>query len=160
MIKPFKGTLFFSLVLMGVSLFHFQLESFILKLTALNFVIYLIYGLFLAFFLVIFFKISRAGKNLEMGVLLLVTGLIFFFLFSNPRLLFKLEIFEFFLLGVLAALDNKKRKSLVPFIIILAVACLVELVTTLWSGTRFYYLDVWIHSLAGLSGYITGFLML
>lgn len=156
----FKISLLFVGLLVVVNIFHYHLETLILKMSALKFATYVIYGLFLAFFVVLLVKAIRTGKNLEIAVLLLGIGLIFFFLFSNPRLLFKLGVFEFFILGVLAALDNKKNKSVVPFLIILGAACLIELTGNLVTGTRFYYMDVWIHSLTGLSGYIAGFLLL
>jgi hypothetical protein len=131
-----------------------------LKLSAEKFVLYLIYGLFFSFFLVIFIKCLRARKNLELAIVLLTMGLIFFFLFSNPRILFKLTILEFFILGILVALDNKKSKSLLPYLLLFGTAFLVEIVTSLFAAPHFYYLDVWIHSLTGLSGYIAGFLLI
>lgn len=140
--------------------FHFHLETLILDLSAWKFVLYLIYGLFFSFFLVIFIRLFRARKNLELAMVLLIIGLIFFFLISNPLLLFKLAILEFFILGLLVALDNKKSKSLLPYLLLFGTACLVEIVTNLASGTHFYYLDVWIHSLTGLSGFIAGFLLI
>lgn len=145
---------------MVVNIFHYHLESLVLKMSALKFTNYVIYGLLLAFFVVLITKAIRTGKNLEIAVLLLGIGLIFFFLFSNPRLLFRLGVFEFFILGVLAALDNKKTKSAIPFLIIIGAACVIELTGNIVTGTRFYYLDVWIHTLTGLSGYIAGFLLL
>ncbi len=158
--KRFKGSLIYIGFLAVVGFLHFQLETLILNLSAGTFIIYSIYGLFLAFFLLIFIKTFRAGRNLEVAVLLLTMGLIFFFLFLKPIFLFKLGILEFFILGLLVSLENKKSKSLAPFLLLFGTACLMEIVTNLAGGTRFYYFDVWIHSLTGLSGYIAGFLLL
>jgi len=87
-------------------------------------------------------------------------GVVFFFLFSNPRLLFKLAILEFFILGLLVALDNRKSKSFLPYLLLFGTAFLIEIVTSLFAAPHFYYLDVWIHSLTGLSGFIAGFLLI
>ncbi len=131
-----------------------------MKMSAYTYTIYIVYGVFLAFFTVAFIKAIRTGKSLEIAAILLTCGLLFFFLFSNPRLLFKMAILEFFILGVIVATENKKAKSYLPFVILLGVACLVEIATNLFSGSRFYYLDVWMHSLSGLSGFIAGLLIL
>lgn len=158
-LKRFKISLVYIIVLMIVNLFHFQVENLLIKLTGKNFMGYLIYGLFLAFFLVLLIKIILSKKSLEPVVVLLIMGLIFFFLFSRNPLLAKLGVLEFFLLGVLAALENKKAKSLFPLILIIAAALLVEAVGNFSSGGVFYYLDGWINILTGLSGYIACFLL-
>lgn len=158
--KKFKTSIIYIIILAVVSALHFQLETFVLKLSAGTFFLYLIYGLFLAFFLVIIIKTYMAGKNLDLAIALLLPGLIFFFLFSNSTFLYKLGIFEFFILGLILTMDNKKAKSPLPFILLVGAACLTELVTNITAGTYFYYLDVWINSLTGLSGYIAAFLLL
>ncbi|MCP5106998.1 MAG: hypothetical protein GY950_26675 [bacterium] len=56
-------------------------------------------------------------------------------------------------------MDNKKAKSVIPLVLLLGTACLIELVTSVPAGTRFYYYDVWVHSLSGLSGFVAGFLL-
>jgi fructose-specific phosphotransferase system IIC component len=127
-------------------------------MSAGTFARYLIYGFFVAFFLVFFIKFGKLRRQLEIAVGILVFALIFFFLFSRSMFLFKLGILEFFILGLLAALDNRKARSYLPFLLILGAACLVEVVTNTAAGTRFYYLDVWVHSLAALSGYVSGHL--
>ncbi len=153
-LKKYKISLVYIIVLALVNLFHFQFESLSIKLTGKNFMVYLIYGLFLAFFLVRFIQVILAKKNLEAAVLLLIIGLIFFFLFSRNPLLAKLGVLEFFILGVLVSLENKKAKSFFPIILIIAAAFLVEAVDNFTSGGVFYYLDAWINVLTGLSGYI------
>lgn len=160
--KKFKTSIIYIIVLAVVSVLHFQLETLVLKLSAGTFFLYSIYGLFLAFFLVLLIKTYMAGKNLELAIALLIPGLIFFFLFSNSRFLFKLGIFEFFILGLLLARDNKKAKSPLPlpFVLLIGAACSIELVTNIAAGTYFFYLDVWINSLTGLGGYIAAFLLL
>jgi len=163
-LKKFKTSIIYIIVLAAVSALHLQLETLVLKLSAGTFFLYSIYGLFLAFFLVLIIKTYMAGKNLELAIALLIPGLIFFFLFSNSRFLFKLGIFEFFVLGLLLARDNKKdnkkTKNPLPFVLLTGAACLTELVTNIAAGTYFYYLDVWIDSLTGLGGYIAAFLLL
>jgi hypothetical protein len=95
-----------------------------------------------------------------MAIALLVMGLIFFLLLSKTVLIYKLSIVEFFILGALVSFENKKSKSLLPFLILLGTACLMEIITNLSTGTRFYHLDVWINSITALSGYIVTFMLL
>lgn len=158
--KKFKTSIIYIIVLAAVSALHFPLETLVLKLSAGTFFLYSIYGLFLAFFLVLIIKTYMAGKNQDLAIALLIPGLIFFFLFSNSRFLFKLGIFEFFILGLLLARDNRKAKNPLPFVLLIGAACLTELATNIAAGTYFYYLDVWINSLTGLGGYIAAFLLL
>jgi hypothetical protein len=82
-LKKFKTSIIYIIVLAVVSALHFQLETLVLKLSAGTFFIYSIYGLFLAFFLVLIIKTYMAGKNLELAIALLIPGLIFFFLFLS-----------------------------------------------------------------------------
>jgi len=159
-LKKFKVSLIYILFLAVINVFHSYLRTLILNLSAETFVLYLIYGLFFSFFLLIFIKCVRTRRNLEIAIVFLVMGVIFFFLFSNPRLLFKLTILEFFILGLLVALDNRKSKSPLPYLLLFGTAFLIEIVTSLFAAPHFYYLDVWIHSLIGLSGYIAGFLLI
>ena len=87
-------------------------------------------------------------------------GIIFFFLLSRSPFLAKLNIVEFFILGILMSIENKKSKSIVPFFFLIGVAFLIEIISNFSLGSRFYYLDVYINSLTALSGYITGFLLI
>lgn len=159
-IKKFKVSLIYIIFLVVASAFHSYLENLFLNISAIKFVLYLIYGLFFSFFLAIFVKSIMAGKNLEIAIVLLTMGLIFFFLSLKPIFLFKLGILEFFLLGVLISIDNKKSKSILPFFFLFVTALLVEIVPNLFAGTSFYYNDVWILSLTGLSSYIAVFILL
>lgn len=159
-LKKFKFSMFYIIVLIAVNFFHFQVGDFLITLTGKNFILYLIYALFVSFTLVLLFKIIPSKKNLELAILLLTMGLIFFLLVSRNPFLSKLSILEFFLLGLFVSLENKKSKSFVPFILLCAAAFLVEAANNLSSGSHFYYLDVWINSLAGLSGYAAGFLLI
>ena len=158
--KKYKISFIYIIALAVVALFHRPLERLVLRLSAGEFVLYLIYGLFLAFSLVIIIKAYLSGKNLDLAAALLIAGVIFFFLFLKSMFLFKLSILEFFILGLLVSRDNKKAKSLIPFFILIGAACFIEFVDNIIPGTRFYYYDVWIFSLTGLSGYISGFLLL
>lgn len=134
--------------------------DFLIGLTGKNFLLYLIYALFVAFSLILIIKVFPAKKNLEIVIVLLVMGLIFFFLISRTPFLAKLSILEFFLLGILVSLENKKSKSFLPFILLFAAALLVEVANNLSLGSRFYYLDVWLNSLTGLSGFLAGLLII
>lgn len=156
--KKFKISIIYIIALAVVAIFHRPLERLVLRLSAGEFFLYTIYGLFLAFSLVIIIKGYLSGKNLDLAAALLIAGVIFFFLFLKSMFLFKLSILEFFILGILVSMDNKKARSVVPFFLLVGAACFIEFVDNIIPGTRFYYYDVWIYSLTGLSGYVSGFL--
>ena len=158
--KKYILSLIYIIFLAAVSCFHLRLEALIIKASAGKFVLYSIYGIFAAFTVVILVKFLLARKNLEIAMGLLAMGMIFFFLVSTPLFLFKLALLEFFILGVVLAVENRKSQSPVSLLLLLGAACLIEAITNFVGGTRFFYLDVWINSLAGLSGYIAGFLIL
>ncbi len=153
----YKFSLGYIMLLLALSFFHHRLQSYIMHSSAGKFATYIIYGLFISFFLVVAVKAIVSGKNQEIAIALLAMGLIFFFLFSNPRFLFKLTVLEFFILGILVSLENRKNKSIIPFILILGTACLVELAANLPGGRTFLYLNAWVYSLNSLAGYICGF---
>jgi hypothetical protein len=159
-LKKFIVSLIYIVLLAVGSFFHSRLEALILNAPARKFVVYSIYGLFVAFAVVILLKFVLARKNLEIAMGLLAMGMIFFFLFSNPLFLFKITLLEFFILGLVVAIENRKSPSLFSFLLIIGTACLIEAITNFTGGTRFYYLDVLITSLTGLSGYIAGLLVI
>jgi hypothetical protein len=108
---------------------------------------------------VVFLKKRSKINNREIAVLLLSMGLVFFLLFSRPVFLFQLIVLEMFILGIFIALEGKKSKSLLPFILIVVTAALVEISSNLSIGSSFYYLDAWRNTLIALSGCLTGFLL-
>lgn len=158
--KRFTVTLFYIVALLAYSLLQKPAENLLRRFSAVSFTGYVIFGLLIAFFLIVLFKAARQGKDLEPVALTLATGLVFFFLLTSPRLMFRVTVFGFYLLGVLTAIDNKKTKSVLPFIIIIGTACLVEAASGYFFGGSFYYLDAWIYSLCAFSGFIAGALLL
>ena len=103
----------------------------------------MILALLLAFYLVVFLRKRSKINNREIAILLLGMGLVFFLLFSHPVLLFQLIVLEMFILGVIIALEGKKSKSLLPFVLIVVAAVLIEISSNLSIGSSFYYLDTW-----------------
>lgn len=158
--KKFIISFIYIVLLAVASFFHSRLEAMLVNAPARKFVVYSIYGLFVAFAVVILLKFLLAKKNLEIAIGLLAMGLIFFFIFSTPLFSFKLTLLEFFILGLVVAFENRKSPSLFSFVLLIGTACLIEAITNFTGGTRFYYLDVWINSLTALSGYIAGLLIL
>jgi membrane-bound ClpP family serine protease len=134
-------------------------EKWLIDASSRNFVFYTILALFLAFFLVVFLKKRSKINNREIAILLLSMGLVFFLLFSRPVFLFQLIVLEMFILGLFIALEGKKSKSLLPFVLILVTAALVEISSNLSIGSSFYYFDAWRNTLIALSGYLTGCLL-
>jgi hypothetical protein len=134
-------------------------EKWLIHASSRNFVFYTILALFLAFFLVVFLKKRSKINNREIAILLLSMGLVFFLLFSRPVFLFQLIVLEMFILGIFIALEGKKSKSLLPFVLIIVTAALVEISSNLSIGSSFYYLDAWRNTLIALSGYLTGCLL-
>ena len=108
------------------------------------------------FFLVVFFKMVSAKKNMEIAIVLLSMGLVFFFLFSWPVFSFQLNVVEMFILGIFLSKESKKSKSLAPFFILIVTAFLIEIASNVSIGSHFYYLDAWRNVLIGLSGYLSG----
>lgn len=155
--KKYKYSIIYIIFLVLVYLLHFRVERFIAGTTGKNFVVYFIYGLFLALFLTIAIKAFLSKKNLNITITLLTMGLIFFFLFTNPVFLFKLSVLELFILGVILSLEGKKSKSLIPFLLIAAAVILVEVSSNLSIGSRYFsYFDAWRNTLIALSGYLAG----
>jgi hypothetical protein len=158
-LKAYKFSIIYVIFLAIINFFHFQVEKWLIDASSRNFVFYTILALFLAFFLVVFLKKRSKINNREIAMLLLSMGLVFFLLFSRPVFLFQLIVVEMFILGIFIALEGKKSKSLLPFVLILVTAALVEVSSNLSIGSSFYYLDAWRNTLIALSGYLTGFLL-
>jgi hypothetical protein len=131
-------------------------EKWLIHVSSRNFVFYMILALLLAFYLVVFLKKRSKINNREIAILLLSMGLVFFLLFSHPVLLFQLIVLEMFILGVFIALEGKKSKSILPFVLIVVAAVLIEISSNLSIGSSFYYLDAWRNALIALSGCLTG----
>jgi hypothetical protein len=134
-------------------------EKWLIKASSRNFVFYTILAFFLAFFLVVLIKKWSKINNREIAILLMSMGFIFFLLFSRPVFLFQLIVLEMFMLGIFIALEGRKSKSILCFILIAVAAVLVEISSNISIGSSFYYLDAWRNSLIALSGYLTGSLL-
>jgi hypothetical protein len=158
-LKTYKFSIIYVIFLVIVNFFHFRVEKWLIRVSSRNFVFYMILALFMAFFLVIFLKKRSKINNREIAILLLSMGLVFFLLFSHPVLLFQLIVLEMFLLGVVIALEGKKSKSILPFVLIVVAAVLIEISSNLSTGSTFYYLDAWRNTLIALSGCLTGCLL-
>jgi hypothetical protein len=156
--KKYTFTIIFSIIVIALHYFHFKVEKTITGWTGMNLALYIIYGLFLAFFLVLLFK-AFSKSNLELGAWLLTLGVTGFFLFSQPVFLFKLSMLELFLVGFIPAVEGKKARSVVPFLIIIATAVLAHVVPGLSAKIPFSYLEAWRNTLMGLCGYIAGCLL-
>ncbi len=157
--KAYKFSIIYAVFLVIVNFFHFRVEKWLIDASGRNFVYYMILALLLAFFLVVLLKKRSRIDNREIAVLLLSMGLVFFLLFSRPVFLFQLLVLEMFILGIFIALEGKRSKSLLPLVIILVTAVLVEISFNLSIGSSFYYLDAWRNALVALSGCLTGFLL-
>ena len=157
--KAYKFSVIYAIFLVMVNFFHFRVEKWLIDASSRNFVYYMILALLLAFFLVVFLKKRSRIDNREIAILLLSMGLVFFLLFSRPVLLFQLIVLEMFILGVFIALEGKKTKSLLAFVLIVVAAVLIEISANLSVGSSFYYLDAWRNALVALSGFLTGCLL-
>jgi len=158
-VKAYKFSVIYAIFLVMVNFFHFRVEKWLIDASSRNFVYYMILALLLAFFLVVFLKKRSRIDNREIAILLLSMGLVFFLLFSRPVLLFQLIVLEMFILGVFIALEGKKTKSLLAFVLIVVAAVLIEISANLSVGSSFYYLDAWRNALVALSGFLTGCLL-
>ena len=157
--KAYKFSIIYAIFVVIVNFFHFRVEKWLIDASSRNFVYYMILALLLAFFLVVFLKKRSRIDNREIAILLLSMGLVFFLLSSRPVLLFQLIVLEMFILGVFIALEGKKTKSLLAFVLIVVAAVLIEISANLSVGSSFYYLDAWRNALIALSGFLTGCLL-
>jgi len=156
-LKKIKISLVYIIFLLVVNLFHSKLKTFLFSYTGEHFVLYLIYGLFISFFLILLFKAFISKSNLNIVIELFIMGFILFHLFSTTgaHFLFKVSIFEFFILGVLLSMENKKSKSWIPFALLISAVILTQFFSDISMEGSFYYLDVWRDLLFALSGYIS-----
>ena len=162
MLKNYRFSLILGIVICMLNLMHRPAARWFRSAFGSNFPVYIIYAVFLAFFLVILFKVISAKKNQDIAIILLCSALIYFFLLTHPDFLFKLTILELFLLGVLVAWEGKKGKSLLPFLFIAVFAVLVELCSTYGmrgNVNHFYYFDAWRNGILALCGYLSGSLI-
>jgi hypothetical protein len=158
-LSTYRFSLIYIIVLAAITLFHSKLAGWIAGSAGQDFASYVIYGMFLAFFLILLIKTIAAKRGTDVGLVLLTLGLVFFFLLSHPMLIFKMTILELFILGLLVAWEGKKSKSLISFLIIFIGALVVEVMSNFAVNTHFYYFDVWQNSLVVLSGYLSGSLL-
>ncbi len=154
----YKFSIIFSIIVVVLHYFHFKVEKAVTGWTGRNFALYIIYGLFLAFFLVLLIKVL-VKSNYEISGWLLSGGLTAFFLFSQPGLIFKLGVLQLFTAGLIPAVESKKTKSFIPFLLIAATAALAEFAYSYALGSNFYYYDAWRNALLSLSGYLAGCLL-
>jgi hypothetical protein len=103
----------------------------------------------------VLWKVIKARKNKETAVVILIVGLVFFFLTTTPRIGFKIISFEFFLLGVLLAIEDKRVKLGIPLLLLLVSAVLAELTSNIVVDQGIFYHDIWRSILFGLCGYIS-----
>jgi hypothetical protein len=111
--------------------------------------------LFLFFFIIVLWKVIRARKNQETAVVVLILGLVFFFLTTTPRIGFKIISFEFFFLGFLLAVEDKRIKLWIPLLLLFGSAVLVEVISNIFVNQGIFYNDIWRNILFGLSGYVS-----
>ena len=159
-LRRYSLSILYTVALCVVNFFHYRVEMFLVSLTGKKFLLYLIVALFVSFSVILFFKTIRSKKSHELAVVLLTMGIVFFFLFSRSPFLAKLNILEFFILGILMSIEHKKSKSILPFIFLIGAAFLIETVSNFSIGSRFYYFDVYINTLTALSGYIACYLII
>ncbi len=156
--RNFTASIFYIAILVIVNFFHAQVRIAVVSFSGKQFALYVIYGLFLAYFIVNLFRAWKSRSDIEIAAILLAIGIISFFLVSRPFFLFKLQVLEFFILGSLLAIENKKSKGLggfsLAFFLLIGAAALAELSGNMAADSTFYYLDVWMTTLFGLSGYI------
>lgn len=153
--NKFKFSFFYIAALAILNLFHSKLERFVYYHSLEGLVFYVLSGLFLSFFLIVLQKVIKARKNTEIAMMILILGVVFFFMTSRPRIGFKISIFEFFLLGCLLAIEDKRIKLLIPLILLFIAAILVEVTANIWVNKGIFYNDIWRSILFGLGGYVS-----
>lgn len=161
--NKFKFSLLYILIILVTSPFHVQIKNLLVRASMFNFSNYVLLGIITAFFALAFFKAVTSGKALDNAAILLAAAIVFYFLFQRRIFLNRtffsnfLHIAEFFILGVLLFKENKKKSSVLPFLILFFSAFAFELVQVFFHNRVVDANDIWTNAIAGLVGMVVGF---
>lgn len=116
---------------------------------------YLIIGFFTPYIIIITVKVFIQRKDKEFFSIISLFGIIiyFFFIKVNSHSVFKLFLFEFFILGIILYFENKQNKILTPTLIIFSIAIISEIVLQRNLIIAFYHYDIFLKILIGFTGY-------
>jgi len=132
--------------------------NFIVGESFYNLSINLIIGIFFALFIFVLVSGKLYRKHENFISFLLSQGIIFYFLFTQPRLVNKILLMGFYLMGIyLINKSMRKKEKVIPFIILIIVI-LFEFSGLFFFERNFLYLNILKNFLVGISGYTTGYL--
>ena len=160
--KKFRFSLLYALLLAVTMPFHLKLERFFIRQNCFRLLNYVLLGILIALLTIAFLKSIAGEKIFELAGVLLVAGVVFYFLFQRriflnfSRFSLLLHIGEFFLLGWILFRENKKNFSLVPLLFLFAAAIGFEAIQMVMPDRIFDLNDIWINCLSGLAGFLAG----
>jgi VanZ like family. len=161
-LKKFRFSLLYALLLAVTMPFHLKLERFFIRQNCFRLLNYVLLGILIALLTIAFLKSIAGEKRFELAGVLLVAGVVFYFLFQRriflnfSRFSLLLHIGEFFLLGWILFRENKKNFSLVPLLFLFAAAIGFEAIQMVMPDRIFDLNDIWINCLSGLAGFLAG----
>ena len=125
-----------------------------------EFSINLITGLTFSLLVLLLLRIKSFKKSHILYSFILSQGIIFYFLFTQPRLFNKILLAGFYFSGIFLVYTNKKRKDINFILIIILFPLIFELTGIILFDKNFIFLNVFRNLLVITSGYTTGLLIL
>lgn len=140
-----------SLNFLGKSIVNFVSEK-----SLYNFAINMIIGLTFSVLVLVLLRIKSFKNNHVVYSLILSQGIIFYFLFTQPRLFDKILLTGFYISGIFLTYTNNKKKSLNGVVIIALLTLIFELAGLILFDRNFIFLNILKHFLVLTAGYTAG----
>jgi len=124
-----------------------------------EFSINLITGLTFSLLVLLLLKIKSFRKSHVLYSFVLSQGIIFYFLFTQPRLFNKIILAGFYFSGIFLVYTNRKRKDIYFILIIIIFPLIFELAGIILFDKNFILLNIFRNLLVITSGYTAGLLI-
>ncbi len=131
---------------------------FIDKSSLYNLSINLIIGIFFALFIFILISGKLYKKNEKFFLFVLSQGIIFYFLFTQPRLLDKIILTGFYFAGIYSSNKTIRKKENMILLLIILIVILFEFSGFLFFERNFLYLNILKYFLIVTAGHTSGYL--
>jgi hypothetical protein len=152
----FKLSLAYLAILLVTSPLHLGFEQWLVGLTGRVFIEHMLLAVFLSLMLVALVRGLKHESVAPVMSSLLAGGLVIYWNFNLRIFAHKLHVVEFFLAGILIGKENRQRKSVWPFLILLAGALGLEFVEKYLPGRVFDAHVIWVNIISGLAGFALG----
>jgi hypothetical protein len=155
-LRRFRTSLAFTAGLVCLHLVHHRLFNWLVSSGHAPLAEYVVIGLAAAAVGILVVKTVGRGFDLETAAAVCIGLIVFFFLLSRPRIQFKFKILEFFVFGIVLALENRRVRSFMPLLLVPVAAILSALAVHLVLGRGIYFMEMWLNGLFAMSGYVYG----